>query len=662
MSEVGAISVRITGDNSGFDKAMDDTENRLKRGGRQLRTSINTWAKWGAAATAAAAGVAASLVKMNLNNIRNLRNLANAANMTVAEFQRGSFAAQQFGIEQEKYGDILKDVNDRVGDFLTTGAGPMVDFFEKIAPKVGITADAFKNLSGQDALQLYITSLEKANLNQQEMTFFMEAIASDSTRLLPLFRSNGQAMKTQADAARQLGIGLSQIQVDKAIEAQKSLDRIATIFEGELQKAVADLAPAITFIADKMTDARKDGEGFDVALNAVLPAAKVLLKGVSAIAIGAKTIQLAFHGAAAALSLVIAKIVELGRDINRKVVAPFEKIFTLLNRSGPFAGDFDEIVAGLQNMREGYDQAVIATDEFANAQIDAVSRIKDELMDLATGDFSFEGIDNLFDQMRQRIVKGREEIKKAQGSTGGDAEGTTTPGQSISSGTPTFNPSQFEQETTSLLEMLTFRYQSQEELYLQHLARERQMLNQDLEARRISQSEYDREIIRLTKERERVKAQIVKSNIQSGLKVLATNSKKANKIIQAAAIYNAVVKGKEAAVAAWDAGMSTGGPWAPVVAAAYTAASLAKTGSLISSIKSGGKSQGGGGGGGSVPSTPAANTANTSANGNNQQQPDRTLNVMLAGEGLMSTGQVRGLLGQINEELGNGFRLNVQGG
>jgi len=80
----------------------------------------------------------------------------------------------------DKVADIIKDVNDKIGDFIATGAGPMADFFENIAPKVGVTADQFARLSGQDALALYVKSLEAANLSQAEMTFYMEAIASDA--------------------------------------------------------------------------------------------------------------------------------------------------------------------------------------------------------------------------------------------------------------------------------------------------------------------------------------------------------------------------------------------------------------------------------------------------------------------------------------------------
>ena len=70
----------------------------------------------------------------------------------------------------------------------------MADFFENIAPRVGVTADQFARLSGPEALQLYVSSLERAGVSQQEMTFYLEAMASDTTRLIPLLQNGGAEM------------------------------------------------------------------------------------------------------------------------------------------------------------------------------------------------------------------------------------------------------------------------------------------------------------------------------------------------------------------------------------------------------------------------------------------------------------------------------------
>ncbi|MFX6559788.1 hypothetical protein ABTG55_19615, partial [Acinetobacter baumannii] len=82
--------------------------------------------------------------------------------------------------------DIMKDVNDKFGDFMQTGGGEMADFFEKIAPKVGVTAKEFQGLSGPQILEKYHQTLQTANVSQAEMTFYMDSLADDATLLAPL--------------------------------------------------------------------------------------------------------------------------------------------------------------------------------------------------------------------------------------------------------------------------------------------------------------------------------------------------------------------------------------------------------------------------------------------------------------------------------------------
>lgn len=127
----------------------------------------------GLALGAAAAAATASLgltVRSTAESAAQIRQFAHVANATPEALQRWSAGARTVGIEQEKLANILKDVNDRVGDFLQTDGGPMADFFENVAPRVRVTADQFARLSGPAALQLYVDTLERAGLSQQEMT------------------------------------------------------------------------------------------------------------------------------------------------------------------------------------------------------------------------------------------------------------------------------------------------------------------------------------------------------------------------------------------------------------------------------------------------------------------------------------------------------------
>lgn len=208
--------------------------------------------KVGAAAVAGAAALAGAAVLVARNfagGVAQIENMARLANVSTTEFQRSAAAAKVFGVEQEKLADILKDTNDKIGDFMQTGAGPMADFFEKIGPKVGVTAEQFKNLSGTDALALYVKSLEDANLSQAEMVFYMEAIASDSTLLLPLFKNNAAELRALGDAAESSGAVLGDDALGSASDLRKEFARLDTIGVGLKNTIAMALLPSVKSIA-----------------------------------------------------------------------------------------------------------------------------------------------------------------------------------------------------------------------------------------------------------------------------------------------------------------------------------------------------------------------------------------------------------------------------
>lgn len=99
----------------------------------------------------------------------------------------------------------MKDMQDRIGEYQQTAGGPLADFFKNIAPKVGVTISQFQKLSGPEALQLYYNSLVKANVSQNDMKFYMEAIISDSSMLIPLLENGGAGFKKYGDAAQRAG-------------------------------------------------------------------------------------------------------------------------------------------------------------------------------------------------------------------------------------------------------------------------------------------------------------------------------------------------------------------------------------------------------------------------------------------------------------------------
>ena len=225
------------------------------------------------AATAAATALAGAVVAMTRSTVaaaNEINQLSQVANATPEVFQRWSAASATVGIEQEKLADILKDVNDRVGDFLQTGGGPMADFFENIAPRVGVTADQFARLSGPEALQLYVDSLERAGASQQEMTFYLEAMASDATRLIPLLQNGGAEMTRLGDQAQALGAVLDADAIAAMRRSELALVSIAQVFTGVRNRIAVALAPTLEAAANAFVALASSTSPISRAFDAVL--------------------------------------------------------------------------------------------------------------------------------------------------------------------------------------------------------------------------------------------------------------------------------------------------------------------------------------------------------------------------------------------------------
>jgi hypothetical protein len=240
--------------------AKDAASKVVKKNSKELVEFTKVGAKATVAIAAAGAAVVGFTTKM-AGLVREAEILADTAGLSVETYNEMAHAANMAGISNEQLSDQLKDVNDKVGDFLTTGGGPLVDFFEKIAPKVGVTADQFRNLNSADALQLYVSSLEKANVSQAEMTFFMEAIANDATKLIPLFENQGAAMAAAANDAAFLGVTMSDELVAKSKNVRDGMDRAGKALKGFglsiAEEIMPLLAPAANGFADMVANIRK---------------------------------------------------------------------------------------------------------------------------------------------------------------------------------------------------------------------------------------------------------------------------------------------------------------------------------------------------------------------------------------------------------------------
>lgn len=272
---LGTLTVDLIAKIGGFTQGMTQAERVADKKSRDIKRTFskhakdieNQWNGIGRALSAGFAGISVSAAVGQMVNIARetataaaeVDRFAKLANTSAEDFQRLAYGANTVGISGEKLADILKDVQDKAGDFAQTGGGGMADFFENIAPRVGVTIEQFRRLSGPEALQLYVSSLERANLSQQDVTFYMEALANDATLLLPLLQNNGRSWKELGDQAERAGAIMGGQTLANARAYKEESDKLDAALKG-LRIEVADqLLPVLAEMNRNFADPSTQG-------------------------------------------------------------------------------------------------------------------------------------------------------------------------------------------------------------------------------------------------------------------------------------------------------------------------------------------------------------------------------------------------------------------
>lgn len=272
-----------------FTEPLRQAEGQLKGSLTKMKDFL---ASYGAIAATAVAGATTAIIAMADTMAKHnseLERFAYLSQTSVAEFQKMAVGAQMMGIEAEKLSDIMKDWNERFGDFLTAGSGPLVDFMEQVAVKTEKGADGamklakeLSKLSGPESMGLFVKKMEEANLSQDQMSFLMESMASDSTLLLPLLKNNAEGMRLWGEAAERAGILMDEKTLKASRELQVQTKMLDMQYEGLKKRVLSQVIPALVDISEAMLDGDEKARG-------MADAGKVLadsLRGVAAIALG----------------------------------------------------------------------------------------------------------------------------------------------------------------------------------------------------------------------------------------------------------------------------------------------------------------------------------------------------------------------------------------
>lgn len=353
-SAVGLLKVIFSADTAEFSREIERANGNITSFGDAI-TKLGPIVAAGAATVAGSALAMAMSTKTAAVEINRLSQVAGANTQDFQFYAAGAAAA---GVDMDKFADILKDVQDKIGDFQTTGGGPLKDFFDTVGAKAGITAESFRNLSGPQSLQLFYSTLEKANVSQADMVFWLESIASDATLLQPLLRDNGKGFDEAGQAAEKYGAIISGSTITASVELEKNITAVHSRLSGFRNTIASELIPVLLTGSEWLLDFGESGGIAEVAADALGEALKIVVFGVASVATG-------FEQLGMTIGVLVAQMQMVAQFDFEGAAAAGNAYYQDLEASGQrLTNLFNRLYAGTDEVKEGMEEvlpAVVAT-------------------------------------------------------------------------------------------------------------------------------------------------------------------------------------------------------------------------------------------------------------------------------------------------------------
>lgn len=348
-TRLGSLTLDLITKIGNFVGPMQEAEKQTKNSFENMRTRANAYGMAITGIAGSAAMALGSLAASTANQAAELEIFANRANTTTQEFQKMAVGASAMGIEGESLSMMFRDFGEKLGELTAAGSGGAKDFFDKLSGDMKGGAKEAKSLilemqklSGPEALQMYVDKLEDAGVSQQEMSFYLESMASDMTDLYPLLANNGEGMKLYGDMAERAGLIMTDTTKEAALALKDQMFMLDLQFQGAKNQLVTAVIPAFVDVADAFLGGSEQG----LQLTSVAEGVGTAIRSIGKVAIGATaSIQMFGKGlgglAAAGSALVsgdfqLAKsiLAEMRADISTTALDAAAKMDAIDNRVG----------------------------------------------------------------------------------------------------------------------------------------------------------------------------------------------------------------------------------------------------------------------------------------------------------------------------------------
>ncbi|NQY62630.1 MAG: hypothetical protein HRT38_02715 [Alteromonadaceae bacterium] len=285
-------------------------------------------------------------VMMRTKAITEMKVMADTLNLSTQTLSEWTTAGEKFNVSGDKMADIFKDLQDKIGDFAATGGGEAKDVFEKLNLDIG----QFMGLSADQQLLKIGEALDGVASHNKKI-FFLEALANDASRLLPLLENSAAGLKAAQHEARLLGTSISDIDAEMISIAEREFQRTKDVVTGLGNVLTAKLAPALAGMNNGIADIVIGFGGWEKIVGTVidymLQGIDFVLEHLKPLHVTLLTAQLGWQMIGKAATSAMASTAKITADVINRMLKPFQVLLwgiaegwgRILIGVGKFTGD-----------------------------------------------------------------------------------------------------------------------------------------------------------------------------------------------------------------------------------------------------------------------------------------------------------------------------------
>lgn len=279
MSELGALTVKISADTTELKNALKDTDTQVKKTGESLDSNLANSLRNIAVVSAAAVAGLGYFVKSTMDAIGANVDLAYRLNTTVASLQALQRAAQLAGVEDAS--GMLTIFNRQLSEAATTAEGPAAEALKRL----NLTAAQLLSLPIDERVSLLGTRMMELIPSGQQAAVAVAFFGRNAQQMLEVLR-NSNAITDAKKELRDLGVELSDIDAQKIDEAGDSMTTFGLAVQGAGNQLSLALAPVIYKISQDFAQAARETGGFKTVMEGVAVTSYMVYEGLSNVAKG----------------------------------------------------------------------------------------------------------------------------------------------------------------------------------------------------------------------------------------------------------------------------------------------------------------------------------------------------------------------------------------